>query len=158
MDLLNAFLRPAINVGVASMKFSNFEAFPCLSAGGYSTDKSTAKNSKKNIHSDIHREINRYPQLNPQLKLGGGEGGYDLSPSLGSWAVEIHFRYSTFFHAGFVGPLQTYSYNRTPNSNGLGPLGPGAPVQCLTLAAQGVSPPAGLLSGLKLDPFNIITA
>jgi hypothetical protein len=160
VDFLNAFLRPAINVGVASMKFSHFEAFPCLSAGGYSTDKSTAKNSK--IHSDIHREIhssiNRYPQLNPQLKLGGGEGGYDLSPSLGPWAVEIHFRYSTFFHAGFVGPLQTYSYNRTPNSNGLGPLGPGAPVQCLTLAAQGVSPPAGLFSGLKLDPFNIITA
>ena len=65
------------------------------------------------IHSDIHREIhssiNRYPQLNPQLKLGGGEGGYDMSPSLGPWAVEIHFRYSTFVHAGFVGPLQTYS-------------------------------------------------
>ena len=85
MDFLNAFLRPAINVGVASMKFSHFEAFPCLSAGGYSTETSTAKNYKKN-HSDIHREIhssiNRYPQLNPQLKLGGGEGGYDLSPPL----------------------------------------------------------------------------
>ena len=68
----------------------------------------------KTIHSDIHREIhssiNRIPQLNPQLKLGGGEGGYDLSPSLGPWAVEIHFRYSTFCHAGFVGPLQTYSW------------------------------------------------
>ena len=66
----------------------------------------------KTIHSDIHREIhssiNIFPQLNPQLKLGGGEGGYDLSPSLGPWAVEIHFRYSTFCHAGFVGPLQTY--------------------------------------------------
>ena len=112
MDFLNAFLRPAINVGVASMKSSHFEACPCLSAGGYSTDKSTATNSK-----NPQRHPPRNPQLNQQIstakstaEAGRRGGGYDLSPSLGPWAVEIHFRYSTFFHAGFVGPLQTYSW------------------------------------------------
>ena len=106
VDVLNAFLRPAINVGVASMKFSHFEAFPCLSAGGYSTDKSTANNS-----NNPQRHPPRNPQLNQQIstaKSTAEAGRYDLSASLGPWAVEIHFRYSTFFHAGFVGPLQTY--------------------------------------------------
>ena len=98
--------------GVASMKFSHFEAFPCLSAGGYSTEKSTANNS-----TNPQRHPPRNPQLNQQIstaKSTAEAGRYDLSASLGPWAVEIHFRYSTFFHAGFVGPLQTYSYNRTP--------------------------------------------
>ena len=48
--------------GVASMKFSHFEAFPYLSAGGYSTDKSTAKNSK-----NPQRHPPRNPQLNQQI-------------------------------------------------------------------------------------------
>lgn len=60
--------------GVASMKFSHFEAFPCLSAGG-GTQQTNPQRQTQQIHSDIHREIhssiNRYPQLNPQLKRGG---------------------------------------------------------------------------------------
>lgn len=88
MDVLNAFLRPAINVGVASMKFSHFEAFPYLSAGGYSTDKSTAKNSK-----NPQRHPPRNPQLNQQIstakstaeagRRGGGVRFVPLSGSLG---------------------------------------------------------------------------
>ena len=88
VDVLNVFLRPAINVGVASMKFSHSEAFPCLSAGGYSTDKSTANNSK-----NPQRHPPRNPQLNQQIstakstaeagRRGGGVRFVPLSGSLG---------------------------------------------------------------------------
>ena len=117
MDLLCGFFKC---VSEARHKrggcFDEFQPFRSISVSfcGGVLNRQIHSEKLKTIHSDIHREIhssiNRYPQLNPQLKLGGGEGGYDLSPSLGPWAVEIHFRYSTFFHAGFVGPLQTYSW------------------------------------------------